>query len=77
MERDDPWMTRIGTTKMTARSRPFLVRTAGADIHEESPRCPYCEKYISDEDKVPARKPWWIIAGTLLVLYIVYRWIAG
>jgi hypothetical protein len=46
-------------------------------IHEDSQRCPYCQKYISEEDTVPARKPWWIIVGTLVVFYIVYRWIVG
>lgn len=33
--------------------------------------------YISNEDTVPARKPWWIILGVILALYAVYRWIAG
>ena len=46
-------------------------------IHEDSPRCPHCGNYISEEDTVPARKPWWIILGVLLALYVVYRWIAG
>jgi len=46
-------------------------------IHEDSQRCPYCEHYISEEDAPPARKPWWVILGTLLCLYIVYRWIVG
>jgi len=47
-------------------------------IHEDSQRCPFCENYISEEDAVvPARKPWWIIIGTMLVLYIIYHWIAG
>ena len=46
-------------------------------IHEDSPRCPYCKQYITDEDVVPARKPWWIIVGVLVVFYIIYRWIAG
>ena len=46
-------------------------------IHEDAQRCPYCENYISDEDSPPARKPWWIFLGTLLCLYIVYRWIVG
>jgi hypothetical protein len=47
------------------------------EIHEESQRCPYCGNYISDEYTAPARKPWWIIMGVLLVSYIVYRWMAG
>jgi hypothetical protein len=46
-------------------------------IHEDSPRCPYCEQYISEEDVPPARKPWWVILGALLCLYVVYRWIVG
>ena len=46
-------------------------------IHEESQRCPYCENYVSEDDKVSARKPWWIIVGSLLIFYVVYRWIAG
>jgi hypothetical protein len=45
------------------------------DIHEDAQRCPYCENYISEEDKPPARKPWWLIVGVLLCLYAVYRWI--
>jgi hypothetical protein len=46
-------------------------------IHEDSPRCPYCEHYISEEDAPSKRKPWWIVIGALLGLYVVYRWIAG
>jgi hypothetical protein len=49
-------------------------------IHEESERCPFCERYISEEDDdevVPARKPWWIIIGAMIALYVVYRWIFG
>jgi hypothetical protein len=45
-------------------------------IHDDSQRCPYCEEYLSEEDMPPARKPWWIIVGVLLVLVIVYRWMA-
>ncbi len=47
----------------------------GRAIPEDTPRCPYCENYISREDAPPSRKPWWIIIGGLLVLYVVYRWV--
>jgi predicted nucleic acid-binding Zn ribbon protein len=47
----------------------------GREIHEDSQRCPHCEKYISDEDAPARRKPWWIVIGVILCLYIVYRWI--
>ena len=46
-------------------------------IHEDSQRCPHCEQYISEEDAPPSRKPWWIVVGALLCLYVVYRWIVG
>ena len=47
------------------------------EIHEDSQRCPYCEQYISQEDAPPARKPWWLIAGVILCLYLLLRWIVG
>jgi transposase-like protein len=45
------------------------------EIHEDSPRCPHCGNYISEEDTAPAHKPWWLLVGVLLCLYAVYRWI--
>jgi hypothetical protein len=47
------------------------------DVYEDSPRCPHCGHYLTDDDATAVRKPWWIIVGTLLVLYIAYRWITG
>ena len=47
------------------------------EIVENAERCPYCETYISAEDAPASRKPWWIIVGTLLCLWVVYRWVAG
>lgn len=47
----------------------------GREIHEDAQRCPWCEKYISAEDAPPARKPWWIIIGVIVCLYVIYRWI--
>ena len=46
-------------------------------IHEESERCPHCENYLSEEDAPRPRKPWWLIIGVLVCLYLVYRWIVG
>ena len=46
-------------------------------IVEDSPRCLYCENYISEEDAPRSAKPWWIILGVGLALYVAYRWIAG
>ena len=55
----------------------FLARTASIRFTRSRNGCPHCGNYISDEDTPPARKPWWIIIGVLLVFYIIYRWIAG
>jgi endogenous inhibitor of DNA gyrase (YacG/DUF329 family) len=49
----------------------------GKDIHEDSPRCPHCERYISEEDAPPTRKPWWILVGVVACLYAIYRWTVG
>ncbi len=45
-------------------------------IHEDSQRCPHCDQYISTEDAPAGPKPWWIVVGVILCLYIVFRWIA-
>ncbi len=47
----------------------------GREIHEESPRCPYCENYLSAVDSPPQRKPWWLVVGVAAGLYAVYRWV--
>ena len=48
-------------------------------IHEDAERCPYCGNFVTDEDAAaaPDRKPLWIIVGSLLVMYMVYRWSFG
>jgi hypothetical protein len=46
------------------------------EIHEDAQRCPYCEKYISNYD-APRHKPWWLLIGIVIALYVVYRWIVG
>ena len=54
---------------------PFIpCPHCGVEIHEESERCPHCGQYISEEEAPPARKPWWIVVGVILCLYVVYRW---
>jgi hypothetical protein len=52
---------------------PFCRR----EIHEDAQQCPYCEQYLSREDAPPARKPWWIVAGAIICLYIAWRWVVG
>jgi transposase-like protein len=47
----------------------------GHEVHEDTPRCPHCQNYISREDAPPSRKPWWLVVGVAACLYAVYRWI--
>lgn len=49
----------------------------GQEVHEDAQRCPHCGQYISAEDAPPSRKPWWIIAGVVVCLGIVYWWTFG
>lgn len=49
----------------------------GEEIHEDAQRCPYCEQYLSEEDRPTRPKPWLIAVGVLLCLVIVYCWIFG
>lgn len=50
----------------------------GCDIHEDSPRCPSCENYLSLEDAplLPAQhKPWWVLLGAGLGLLVFLSWL--
>lgn len=49
----------------------------GREILEDSPRCPHCERYVSQEDAPRPAKPWWLIVGVAAGLYAVYRWVVG
>ncbi len=49
----------------------------GDEIYEEAEQCPHCGKYISREDAPAGQKPWWIVAGVVVCLYLVFRWIMG
>lgn len=44
------------------------------EMLEDSPRCPHCERYISEEDHSP-RKPMWVIATALACLALAL-WLA-
>lgn len=45
------------------------------EILEDSPRCPYCERYLSAEDHAGAGRPAWIIATALICLGIAVWWV--
>lgn len=47
----------------------------GAEILEDTPSCPVCERYLSDEDTPPARPPGWITLTVILCLLVVFAWL--
>jgi hypothetical protein len=47
------------------------------EMHEDSPQCPYCGHYISEEDAPATRKPWWIILGVVLCILVIWSWISS
>lgn len=40
------------------------------EILEDSPHCPYCERFVSAEDHAAPRKPLWVILTALVCLGI-------
>ena len=53
-------------------------------IYEDAEQCPYCHHYVTDEDdelheasadevSYYRHKPWWIIVGAVVCLYLVLR----
>lgn len=45
------------------------------EILEDSPYCPHCERYISDEDHAALGKPLWVIATALICLGVAIWWV--
>jgi hypothetical protein len=50
---------------------PFCKRP----ILEDTPRCPYCEQYLSEADFARGSKPLWVIV-TAVVCLVVAIWLA-
>ena len=48
----------------------------GEDVYEDSPRCPYCENYLSVEERTSSSSsmPVWVIVGMVLALLATSTW---
>lgn len=46
----------------------------GEDMLEDSPRCPSCGNYISDQDAPAEKKPPWIIITAVILLVLALSW---
>ena len=47
------------------------------EILEDSPRCPYCEQFISAEDSPRTAKPVWVVVTALVCLAVAVWWLFG
>jgi hypothetical protein len=81
---DDSWVDEVsddddfGDRDFGDEDEPTIAcPCCGESIHEDAPRCPHCGTYVSEEDAPAMRKPWWIVVGVGLCLYVVYRWTVG
>jgi hypothetical protein len=45
------------------------------EILEDSPRCPYCERYVSAEDDAVSGKPLWVTLTALICLGVAIWWL--
>lgn len=82
MEEDEEWGDEGSTADendewLDEREEPTVpCPCCGREIYEDSPQCPHCRQYISEQDALPSRKPWWIIIGVLLCILVIWFWIA-
>lgn len=49
--------------------------SCGREILEDSPRCPFCENYLSDDDHRPRRHPVWVSVTAVICLGIAVWWV--
>lgn len=49
----------------------------GREIYDDCERCPHCENYLTNSAGRSSRRPWWLIIGVTLCLYVILRWIVG
>lgn len=45
------------------------------DVYEGAEQCPHCRQYLSSEDAPVSQKPWWIVAGAIVCLFVTYFWV--
>jgi predicted nucleic acid-binding Zn ribbon protein len=76
-EKEPHWLDDDVLDEETEESEPTIsCPYCHQEIYEDAQRCPHCERYIAEED-LRRNKSWLIVIGTVVCLYIVYRWIAG
>jgi hypothetical protein len=76
-EPEDDWDDQADSTPDDDEEPTVPCPYCNREILEDLAQCPYCGNYLSEEDAPPSRKPWWILIGVALALYVVYRWVVN
>lgn len=74
---DDAWRNSAADDDSDDEGSTASCPYCDRSVPEDLVRCPYCENYLSNEEAPPAHKPWWIIIGVVICLYIIWRWTVG
>jgi hypothetical protein len=77
LDDEDDWHADEDDADLTEEAATIACPYCRRHIHEDSPRCPHCGNYLSDEDAPARPKPWWMIIGVLVCLFLVYLWISS
>jgi uncharacterized protein (DUF983 family) len=48
----------------------------GTEILADTPRCPACEHYLSNEDRPPEQRPPWLWIVVVICIVLVLAWLA-
>ena len=46
----------------------------GREIYDAA-CCPFCNEYVTDEAAVARPKPWWLVFGVVVCLFVIYHWV--
>lgn len=44
----------------------------GAAIYDDAIRCPVCDRYLSDEERVKTNQPLWVVITALVLLAVIF-----
>lgn len=73
---DDDWENDGGDSDDDSDDEPTVpCPHCHREILEDSPHCPYCDRYLSSEDDPWPRRPIWVTATALACLGIAIWWI--
>lgn len=76
-EEDDDWNDDSDAGDDSEEEPTIPCPSCGREILEDSPWCPHCERYLSEEDRAGPTRPPWVIATAIICLAMALWWIVG